>query len=85
MSIAEMKRRLKKIDKHYSIYELDGEYMFAYDGSKFLKLTKYKGYGWSIQFSTEQVFFGVYGLRIIRDVLPLIAEFEEDELMGYMK
>lgn len=82
MSIIEMRRRLKKIDKHYSIYEFNGEYRFEYAGSTFLYLTKINsrliGYRWGIEFPAESVFLGLYGLRILRDVLPLIEEFEEE-------
>lgn len=79
MTIEEFRKKLKDIDPHYNIKKgpIPRSFSIEYAGDSYIWLVEDAEYSWAIKFNGMFIFAGLYGLKLIEDVVPLIKKFME--------
>lgn len=79
-----VEEKLKIIDKRYCIEDYYGDmvsgwFWIAYNHESFIRVFQGDSdWGWCVDFDGGATFPGVYGLKLLEDVIPVIKEFMKE-------
>lgn len=78
-ALNELRKHLQGISKYYEVKKINDEIVIKYNEQILCQLHKEGGLEWCLSFSPRLVFPGVYGIKLIKDIIAPVEQFERSE------
>lgn len=78
-ALNELRKQLQGISKYYEVKKINAEIVIKYNEQILCQLHKEGDLGWCLSFAPRIVFPGVYGIKLIKDIIAPVEQFERRE------